>query len=98
MNHYTDPGDTAPAELAAIHRRLDAGDERMKRIETDLSANTAATQQAASSIAELVDILNAWKGAFKVFEYVGKLAKPLGAVFALGAAIVGFWSALKGGK
>ena len=97
MNHYTDPGDTAPAELAAIHKRLDSGDARMTRIESDLSANTEATKRMATSIAEMVEVFENLKGGFKVFEYLGKLAKPMAAIVALVAAAVGLWTAWKGG-
>lgn len=92
-----DAADTTPAELAAIHSRLDAGELRMQRIETDLAANTAATQKTAASIEEMVEVFNSLKGGFKVFEYLGRLAKPLGAIVGLLAAGVGLWSAWKGG-
>lgn len=90
-------GDSMPAELAAIHRRLDAGDERMTRIEASICENAAASKANADSTAELVELLNTWKGAFKAFDYIGRLAKPLGAIVGLGAAIVGLWAAMKNG-
>ena len=37
------------------------------------------------------------KGAFKVLNWVGKVAKPLAAIVMLGGACVGFWTAIKGG-
>lgn len=78
------------AEITSIHARLDAGDERMARIETAVQAN-------AASSAELVELFTAFKGAFKVFEYIGKLAKPLGAIIGLGVAVAGAWTLFKTG-
>ncbi len=94
---HQDPVETMPGELRAIHTRLDTGDERMTRIEQDLAANTEATKKTAESIAELVEVFGALKGGFKVFEYLGKLAKPMSAIIALGAAVLGLIAAWKGG-
>ena len=81
----------------SIFARLEEGDARMTRIEEDLAANTAATKKTAESTSELVELLQAFKGAFKVFEIVGKLAKPLGAILSVGMALAGMWSAFKTG-
>lgn len=87
----------ARATTTNLYTRMDTGDARMDRIELDLAANTAATQEVASNTAELVGILNALKGAFKVIEFIGKLAKPLGYIVALGAALSAAWTAAKHG-
>lgn len=83
---------------ASITERLDAGDARMNRIERDLADNTLATQQTAASTSELVQLLQAFKGAFRVFEMIGKLAKPLGAILGVGVGIAGIWAAMKTGR
>ena len=82
---------------ATLSDRMDAGDARFDRIEADLAANTAATREVAANTSELVGILNALKGAFRVIEFVGKLAKPLGYIVALGAAISAVWTAARHG-
>lgn len=82
---------------ASITARLDEGDARMTRIEQDLADNTLATQQTAASTSELVELLQTFKGAFKVFEYIGKLAKPLAAILSVVAAAAGVWAAVKAG-
>lgn len=82
---------------ASITDRLDAGDARMTRIEQDLADNTRATQATADSTSELVELLKAFKGAFKVFEYIGRLAKPLAAILSVGVAIAGVWATVKSG-
>lgn len=82
---------------ASITERLNAGDARMTRIEQNLAANTAATRETAENTSELVDIFRAFKGAMKVLEYVGKLAKPLGYILKAGLAVAAVWVAVKTG-
>lgn len=89
---------TVPGELHAIHERLDAGDRRMQAIERDLKTNTEATQAVQANTRELLDVLAAMQGAFKVLGWIGKAAKPLGAIAAAVAAIAAAWAALKGVK
>lgn len=91
------------AEVVAIHQRLDEGDgrmarmdERMERIERSLAANTAATARVESNTAELLDWFASGKGAFKVLEGLGKLAKPLAAIAGLGVAMLSLWATFKG--
>lgn len=107
-----DYGDLVTTPSATIRERFDEGDARMTRIEAgqvdtaasieriegDLAANTKATQETAASTSELVGILNALKGAFKTLEFIGKLAKPLGYIVTLGAAIAGMYAAFKTGS
>lgn len=97
---------------ASITERLNEGDARMTRIEAwqaestltmesiqaDLAANTQATQEASASTSELVSILNALKGAFRTLEFIGKLARPLGYIVSLGAAVAGVWAAFRHGS
>lgn len=84
-------------DSASVTARLDAGDARMTRIEADLASNTLATQQTAASTSELVDLLQALKGAFRVLEFFGKLARPLAAIISICGAVAGAWSAIKTG-
>lgn len=82
---------------ASIKERLDAGDARMTRIEQSLAENTQATRATAESTSELVELLQACKGAIKVFEYIGKLATPLGAILKVGLVTAAIWAAIKTG-
>jgi hypothetical protein len=93
---------TVPGTLS-IRARLDAGDQRMGRIEGDVAAvreelaeNTRATKEVASNTAELVELFQSFKGAIKVLNWFGKLAKPMAYIVGLGTALLGFWTALKG--
>ncbi|WP_240933154.1 hypothetical protein [Diaphorobacter sp. HDW4B] len=101
-----DFGNLVPSgKTASLNERLIAGDERMNRIEGSVAAlseemaeNTKATREVADSTKDLVEFFQAMKGAFKVLNWLGKIAKPAGYIVALGTAVAGFWSALKGGK
>ncbi|KQO23506.1 hypothetical protein [Acidovorax sp. Leaf78] len=93
----------APPAGIGISARLDAGDQRMGRIEGDvaavreeLAANTEATRQVAANTADLVEFFQAVQGAFKVLNWIGKVAKPVGAIATATAAAIGVWSAVKG--
>lgn len=86
------------ADLHIIHERLNAGDQRMSRIEDSIAAQEKASQATAHSTAELVEMFQAFQGAFKVLQYVGALAKPLGVIAGFIAAAYGFWASLKGVK
>lgn len=92
-----DYGDLLPSQ-SEIAKRLDAGDSRMGRLEEGLEKNTRATEGMARDVAMLVDFLAAMRGALKVLNWLGKVAKPLGYIVALATAAVSFWAALKGGK
>ncbi len=63
-------------EISELRQRLSAGDERMARIEGELAQNTALTKRLADDTSDLVDAFKAAKGAFKVLDFLGKVAKP----------------------
>lgn len=100
------------ATVRAIGDRLDAGDVRMQRIEgdvatlraqldalrQDLAGNTRATEQVAVNTRELVDLFESFKGAIKVLNWLGKLARPVGYIAAACTAILALWAAAKGVK
>ena len=55
------------------------------------------TRQPAANTAELVDLFNSFKGAIRVFEYIGRLAKPLGYIAGAAASFAALWAAWKSG-
>ena len=87
-----------PLTVQDIRRQLSDGAARMARIEDGLAANTAATEAIRVSTAELVEVFRAMQGAFKVLNWLGRLARPMSYIVALAAAGVGLWSAIKGHK
>lgn len=72
-------------------------ESQFETLSGQLADNTATTRRVESNTADLIELFQSFRGAFKVFEYIGKLAKPLGAIVALLAAIAGLWTALKTG-
>ena len=92
-----DYGDELPAVTRQqINERFDKGSERMAAIERDLKAVAQELQELKQQLAEMLEFFAAMKGAFKVLNWVGKVAKPLAAIVMLGGACVGFWTAIKG--
>jgi hypothetical protein len=64
---------------------------RMDSFEEKLDGNTDATERIEASTTELLDLLNSWKGAMRVLEILGKVAKPIAAITALVAGIIAMW-------
>lgn len=62
-----------------------------------LAANTETIAQIKTDTAEMLGVFESWKGAMKVMEMIGRLAKPLGYIVGLGASAAAFWAALKSG-
>jgi hypothetical protein len=71
-----------------IERRFTAGSARMDRIEALIIENTKDT-------AEVLEIIRLGKSFFKVIGHLGSLIKWAAAV---GAPMVAFYYAIKGGK
>lgn len=87
-----------------VDKCLGDGAETMRQLRADVAENTRQThathlqaQATNANTSEVVDLLNSFKGAFKVLESLGKLARPLGFIAAAVAAFVGLWAAIKGG-
>lgn len=72
--------------------------DRVGHLERQMTVNTEATRRIETNTADLIDLVQSFRGGFKALEYLGKLAKPLGAIIALVAAIAGLWATLKGGR
>lgn len=80
-----------------VNRRFDAGSDKMNSLHQELQANTAATQQVQADTAELVQWLKSLKGAFAVFDVIGKAAKPFSYIAGACTAAWVFFQTIKGG-
>lgn len=90
--------------LQEVESQLRKGSDRMTAIERDL---INATQELHSvreqlngtrqDLSEMLEFFGAMKGAFKVLNWLGKLAKPIAYITMLVTAVVGAWTALKTG-
>ena len=94
-----------------VAKELKTGDKRMDEIvktvaaiqleqasaKVLLAANTETITQIKTDTAEMLGVFESWKGAMKVMEMIGRLAKPLGYIVGFGASVAAFWAAMKSG-
>lgn len=94
-----------------VAQELRAGDKRMDEIVKAVAAveaeqasarkiladNTQTINQIKTDTAEMLGVFESWKGAMRALEMLGRLAKPLGYIAALGASIAATWAAFKSG-
>ena len=94
-----------------VAKELRAGDKRMDEIVKTIAAiqieqasakvllaeNTETIKEIKTDTADMLEVFESWKGAMRVMEMIGKLAKPLGYIAALIASVVGIWAAIKSG-
>jgi hypothetical protein len=94
---FKGPGQDFCEWRAGVDLRLDDGAVNMAGLHEKLAENTKVTLKVQEDTSELVSLINSFKGAFAVFDLVGRAAKPLGYVVMLATAIWGFVTAIKGG-
>lgn len=83
-------------EREQINHRFDKGSERMAAIEQELGKTRQELSELKQQLADLLEFFIAMKGAFKVLNWLGKLARPTAAIVALCVALIGAWNAVKG--
>lgn len=92
-----DHGNELPATtLQQINQKFDSGSARMAGIERELTATRKELHELKQQLADLLEFFSAMTGAIKVFNWVGKLARPAAAIVAFGAACVTTWSTWRG--
>ena len=94
-----------------VARELRAGDKRMDEIVKTVAAiqieqasakvllaeNTETIKEIKTDTADMLEVFESWKGAMRVMEMIGKLAKPLGYIVGFGASVAAFWASMKSG-
>lgn len=96
----TEPAETGCScsdELAEVHERLNGGEDRFGRIEKELQVNTEATRRIEANTSDLVEFFQAAQGAFKVLNWIARLAKPVGYIAGALASVAALWAAWKSG-
>ena len=92
-----DHGNELPAAtLQQINQKFDNGSARMAGIERELTATRKELHELKQQLQDLLEFFEAMRGAFKVLNWLGKLAKPTAAIVALCVALAGAWNAAKG--
>ena len=96
--------DYVAKELRAGDKRMDEIVKTVSQIQAEqasakvlLAANTETIAQIKTDTAEMLGVFESWKGAMKVMEMIGRLAKPLGYIVGFGASVAAFWAAMKSG-
>ena len=100
-----DFGNLISVERDTINRRLDKGVQRMAHIEDDLALvhnrlerNAQMAQKILDSTAEIVEFFESMRGAMRVLNWIGKLARPVAGIIGLCAALVALWTAIRGAR
>lgn len=62
-----------------------------------LASNSESTARVEKNTAEMLVVFESWRGAMRALEMIGRMARPLGYIATLAAAIAGTWAALKSG-
>lgn len=103
-------GESPPEDMAnlgvrvmRIEDELIVGATRMARTEAaaeqiraDLEENTKMTKEVLGGLGDVVEFFTAMKGAFKVLNWLGAVAKPVAAIVGLVTAAVVAWKAWGG--
>ena len=94
--------DYVAKELRAEDRRTDEIVKTVAAIQIEqasakvlLADNTETIKEIKTDTADMLEVFGSWRGAMRVMEMIGKLAKPLGYIVGLGASIAAFWTAMK---
>lgn len=84
--------------------RLDLVMEKISAIEREqclinekLKASTEVIDNVQANTKEMLVVFESWKGAMKVLEWIGKIAKPLIYIVGLGTAVFTAYTSLKTG-
>lgn len=86
-----------PSGLGELRDRVGNLEFRLDNLESGLAENTASTRRVETNTSDLVEAFDSLKGAFKVFNWIGKAAKPIGYIAAACAACLSLWTAFKAG-
>lgn len=99
----TDPTEHPPppdheARLAALEAmskdheaRLNRDARMMEKMQADLKTNTTATVAIKADTSEIIKFFDSVQGAFRVFDMMGRLAKPLGYILSAVGGAVALW-------
>jgi hypothetical protein len=91
-------------ELQDADKRMDKLVEDMAELREALTQNAVLLQENVRAVAAIksdtADLLTAfesWRGAMRVLDAIGKLAKPLGYIVGFGASVAALWATIKSG-
>ena len=80
-------------ELIVGASRMARTEAAAEQIRADLEENTKMTEKVLGGLGDVVEFFTAMKGAFKVLNWIGAVAKPVAAIVGLGTAAMVAWRA-----
>lgn len=80
-------------ELSVGASRMARTEAAAEQIRADLEENTKMTKEVLGGLGDVVEFFTAMKGAFKVLNWLGAVAKPIAAIVGLGTAAMVAWRA-----
>ncbi len=80
-------------ELIVEASRMARTEAAAEQIRADLEENTKMTKEVLGGLGDVVEFFTAMKGAFKVLNWLGAVAKPIAAIVGLGTAAMVAWRA-----
>ena len=83
-------------ELIVGASRMARTEAAAEQIRADLEENTKMTEKVLGGLGDVVEFFTAMKGAFKVLNWIGAVAKPVAAIVGLGTAAMVAWRAWGG--
>lgn len=83
-------------ELIVGATRMARTEAATEQIRADLEENTKMTKEVLGGLDDVVEFFTAMKGAFKVLNWLGAVAKPVTAIVGLVTAAVVAWKAWGG--
>ncbi len=96
--------DYVAAGLRTADLRMDELVGKVNAIEKDQAAarallkeNTEAVNAIKSDTADMLATFESWRGAMRVLEAIGRLARPVSYIVGLVASIAAFYTAVKSG-
>ena len=96
--------DYVAKEMMAVDKRMDeivktvaAIQIEQARVNVERAENTETINKIKTDTADMLEVFESWKGAMRVMEMLGKLAKPLGYIVGFAASVAAFWTAMKSG-
>lgn len=84
-------------DFGELRDRVGNLEQGFDTFKTELADNTAATKRIETNTSDLVEAFANLKGAFKVLNWIGKFARPLGYIAGAIAAVVSLYTAYKAG-
>lgn len=85
-------------DLDVVKSRLMQHETRLLRLEKNREIDKAAVDEIKKNTREIVALLRDAQGAWRVFEMIGKAAKPLMWVAGVIAAVSVLWAQVTGRK